>query len=92
LQTDDDSIDLSLELHEHDRAIEAAALATLANLGIGAFALDAEAFRLGLADQIALSQLIASEEARCAQLIDAYVRRRANRPAPPVIDAEFAPA
>lgn len=85
----EEELSLDLACYANDAAIEAAATAVLTQLNLGPFAIDAEAFKLGLPEQAALTQLITSEESRCAKLIDDYLRRHAKRPPPPIIDAEF---
>jgi hypothetical protein len=77
--------------YDEDASIEEALSKALEKINLGPFAIDAEAFRLGLPDQAALTQLISSEEARHAQIVESYLRRRSKRP-PPVVDAEFEPA
>lgn len=68
---------LELQRYDLDPVIEEEVRALLQQANIHPFAIDAEAYRMNLPDQAALSQLIYAEETRRDQVIAQYERRQA---------------
>ena len=91
VRLDDGNYPLDPQYFGNDEAFEQTARDRLKDVGIKAFGIEAEAFRLSLPNLTVVTQLITTEEARRELLLDAFFKRRQRRRqfSEVVVDAEI---